>query len=292
MLTFLFERRYRRSDELSTTVTAEDLFYPENQVTLDPLTEQGSTQKVYHVYTHPSQIYGNLWRTTEPYSPPATKAPTTTTTSTTTELPKAAPKWDIDNIYLTTMRPMPGRGRPSQRYPSNHRPHYQPATRYALLKTIDLLGLAKSLQVLFQRRSAVFFKQSIIKRLAAVSIWCGCRIVADFNNSSHDFLPHRYPYSPYRRVQYEPPLVRQEYYPMSVVGQYGGEEENAGVGVLNLLWNLVSTFASPIARLVPIPNVSKVGSENGRCLDLLACEAQRMGQFMGPTAQAVATTFR
>lgn len=83
-------------------------------------------------------------------------------------------------------------------------------------------------------------------------------------------------------------MVRHEYYPMSVVGQYGGDQVPA-VGVLQLIWTLVSSFARPIARLVP--NASKVGTE-AQCWDLLACEAHRAGQVMGPTAQALASSFR
>jgi len=76
---------------------------------------------------------------------------------------------------------------------------------------------------------------------------------------------------------------------MSVVGQYGGNENEPTLGIFSLLWKIVQSFTNPLSRLVPDASKVRGGSQ---CYDLMACEAHRLGQLMGPTAENIANLFR
>lgn len=103
---------------------------------------------------------------------------------------------------------------------------------------------------------------------------------------------YKYHYNPYRKqALYDPGYyLRDEYYPMSVVGKYPGpNEEEVGFNLIKFVWTMLTAFARPLARLVP--SFGKVTNAEPQCYDLLVCEAHRVSKFVGPTAEALASTF-
>lgn len=106
-------------------------------------------------------------------------------------------------------------------------------------------------------------------------------------------VEYKYQYNPYRKQALHDPgyYLRDEYYPMSVVGKYPGtNEEEVGFNLIKFVWTMLTAFARPLARLVP--TFGKVGPAEPQCYDLLVCEAHRVSKFVGPTAEALASTFR
>ncbi|KAL0266906.1 UNVERIFIED_CONTAM: hypothetical protein PYX00_009326 [Menopon gallinae] len=102
----------------------------------------------------------------------------------------------------------------------------------------------------------------------------------------------RYKYSPYRKTTnyYESSPgyhVHEEYYPVSVVRN--PQDEEVGFDLIKFVWTMLSGFAKPLTKMVP--SFAKVGNDEPQCYDLLVCEAHRVSRFMGPTAEALASTF-
>ncbi|KAK6641965.1 hypothetical protein RUM44_013686 [Polyplax serrata] len=78
----------------------------------------------------------------------------------------------------------------------------------------------------------------------------------------------------------------EAYYPIVVAAR--DPDDDSGLDLINMAWNMVTSLAKPLSKLVP--SFGKDSQDESQCYDLMVCEAQRASKFMGPTAETVAAT--
>lgn len=104
----------------------------------------------------------------------------------------------------------------------------------------------------------------------------------------------------YNNRQQQPPIRRinnnnnnndqnGNYYRREVVIARYPTEEETEFDLIKFFWSLITSFTKPFTKLL-MPNLSKEGTDEPQCYELLVCEAQRASKLMGPTAETLAAT--